>query len=58
MAFAIIGLVCTHIGCYWVHDDYPQRTYFSTQEECAFHAATVLPNPGYFSTACIYENVK
>jgi hypothetical protein len=52
LTFAIIGLVCSSLGCYWVRDSY--LVTFTDQQVCQKAAIdrkskTIM----YFDTACI-----
>jgi hypothetical protein len=52
LTFAIIGLVCNSLGCYWVRDD--DRTTFTDQQVCASTALKRTEHSVmYFNAACI-----
>jgi hypothetical protein len=52
LQFAVIGLVCNALGCYWARDD--DHTFFANQAEC-FNAAVARRTNSmtYFDTGCI-----
>ena len=52
LTFAIIGLVCNSLGCYWVRDD--DVTRFTDQHACLSVAIERKSKSAmYFDTACI-----
>jgi hypothetical protein len=57
LKFAVIGLMCNSLGCYWARDN--DQVLFDDQQHCAQVAADRKVNSiAYFDTSCMIVEEK